>query len=230
MRALALTLSGLCAAGVLLGGSGRLFSAESAQPSAAQDLEAVLTAIPDMKRGAKLFALCAQCHGADGEGIAEAWTPAIAGQHARVLAKQLVAYRHSVRWDPRMEKVASRHVLGSPQQIADVVAYIGQLNPPVRTSVGSGEWVHRGEHLYGALCRTCHGAEGEGSAARFVPRLAGQRYDYLLRQLHDVVDGRRPSMASIHVRALRRLDAQELDGLADYMSRLSPGALRNVSR
>lgn len=223
------TLGALCAAALSLGAAGRVPQAE-APPSARQDLQAVLSAIPDQNRGAKLFRLCAQCHGARGEGIGDAWTPAIAGQHPRVLAKQLVDYRHGARWDPRMEKVAGRHILKSPQDIADIVAYVGLLNAPPASSMGSGEWRARGERLYGALCSTCHGRQGEGSGARFVPRLAGQRYDYLLRQLHDAVDGRRPGLAAIHGHALQRLDREELMGLADYLSRLSPGRSQRVSR
>jgi len=220
----------LCAVIVLLAAAGRVLSADAPGPSARAELRAVLSAFPDRQRGAKIFRLCAECHGAQGQGIAEAFTPAIAGQYARVLAKQLVDYRHAVRWDFRMQKIAGRHVLASTQDIADIVAYVGQLSPPPRTSVGTGQWLHRGERLYGALCRTCHGAQGEGSAARFVPRIAGQRYDYLLRQLHDTVEGRRPSMAAIHERALRKLDVQDLDGLADYISELVPSALHRVSR
>ena len=223
------TLGALCAAALSLGAAGRVPQAE-APPSARQDLQAVLSAIPDQNRGAKLFRLCAQCHGARGEGIGDAWTPAIAGQHPRVLAKQLVDYRHGARWDPRMEKVAGRHILKSTQDIADIVAYVGRLNPPPASSIGSGEWVHRGERLYGALCRACHGPQGEGSGARFIPRLAGQRYDYLLRQLHDTVDGRRPSMVMIHERALARLDMEDLMGIADYLSRLPWGKAQRVVR
>ena len=230
VRSIVPLLGGLCVMGALLGGSGSALGAEAPGPSASQDLESVLSAIPDVKAGARRFALCAQCHGADGAGLAQARTPAIAGQHARVLAKQLVAYRHSVRWDPEMEKVASRHILKSPQEIADIVAYVAQLNPPAQTSVGTREWIGRGQRVYGTRCRACHGAQAEGNAALLVPRLAGQRCDYLLRQLREVLDGRRPSLESVHMGALHKLDAQELEGLADYISRLSPGTLQHVSR
>ena len=226
VRMLAPVLSGLGLAWVAA--SAGAFRANSSEPSASEDLEAVLITVPDLKRGSNIFALCAQCHGASGEGISAASTPRIAGQLPRVLAKQLVAYRHGARWDPRMEHVASRHILESPRDIADVVAYVGELKLPVSASVGTGEWAYRGRHLYEALCSSCHGPGGEGSAARFVPQLAGQRYEYLLRQLHDAIEGRRPSMEGIHAPKLRDLDAQQLEGLADYLSRLSPSPLHGV--
>lgn len=40
-------------------------------------------------------------------------------------------------------------------------------------------------------CNTCHGAQGEGQAAAGFPRLAGQGFTYLLRQLDTYADGSR---------------------------------------
>ena len=66
----------------------------------------------------------------------------------------------------------------------------------------------------------------EGDNSRRVPRLAGQRYEYLLRQLHDAVEGRRPNMAGGRARLLERFDVAEFTALADYMSRLPVSAPR----
>ncbi len=193
---------------------------EMPQAGAPVELRAVLGAVPDRRRGARLFAMCARCHEARGQDRADEWAPILAGQHPRVIAKQLVDYRYGIRWDARMERIAGLHVMPFAQDIADVAAYIGHLAPERTLSLGDGEWVAEGGELYTTLCLTCHGPDGAGSDARFIPRLAGQRYDYLLRQLHDVVDGRRPNMAAIHERTLSTLGVAELDGLADYLARL----------
>jgi len=198
-----------------------LATATAATPSA--DLEEVLRAIPDPSHGARLFETCAQCHGPRGGGLPSGWVPEIAGQHAHFLAKELVDYRHHARWDDRMEKVAGRHLLATPQDIADVVAFVGSMAPSLQSMIGNGTWVDRGSRLYQARCRSCHGAGGEGSDARLVPRVAGQQSEYLLRQLHDTVDGRRPNMERVHVRLLSTLGMEELEGLADFMARLPPG-------
>jgi cytochrome c553 len=42
-----------------------------------------------------------------------------------------------------------------------------------------------------APCAACHGANGEGSAAAHVPRLAGQSAEYLEKQLSDYASGAR---------------------------------------
>jgi thiosulfate dehydrogenase len=42
-----------------------------------------------------------------------------------------------------------------------------------------------------APCAACHGANGEGSAAAHVPRIAGQSAEYLQKQLDDYASGAR---------------------------------------
>ena len=204
--------------------------AEAAQSAARQELVEVLRVKPDTEHGAQLFATCAGCHGSQGSGMPSGWVPDIAGQHPHVIAKQLVDYRHGQRWDDRMEQVAGgRHLLKTTQDIGDVVAYVGALMPAPATSVGDGQWTEQGAAVYERLCRSCHGTSAEGSNVRSIPRLAGQHYEYLLRQLHDSIEGRRPSMAGKH-RPLAHLGMQELVGLADYLSRLSPPASQRDER
>ena len=170
--------------------------------------------------GQKLFSLCATCHGADGGGSADGVAPAIAGQHRRVLIRQLIDYRHSERWDLRMESVARSHLLPDAQSIADVVAYVSELPRAPTPGVGAGDSLAYGKQVYARLCASCHGAGGEGDDAKEIPRLAGQQYAYLLRQLYDAVDGRRPNFPVAHVRLLKRFERQDFVGVADYLSRL----------
>jgi cytochrome c553 len=54
------------------------------------------------------------------------------------------------------------------------------------------------------------------------PRLAGQHYEYMLRELELTAAGQRPGMDAEHVRLIRDLSAEERRGVADYLSRLSP--------
>ncbi len=190
------------------------------EAQAKEELRAALEATPDSARGAHLFAVCSECHGPHGEGNASGWPPQIAGQHRRVIARELVDYRAGLRWYDPMERLAGRHVLGSTQEIADVAAYVASLPPSADTTPGPERWAGQGARLYVARCQWCHGARGEGNDERFVPRVAGQQYEYLLRQLHDTIEARRPNMRSQHLRLLEPCSMQELMGLAAYMSRL----------
>lgn len=192
----------------------------AAEARAKAELSAVLEATPDAAHGAQLFATCTECHGPRGEGNASGWPPQIAGQHARVIAKELVDYRAGLRWYDPMERVAGRHVLGSSPDIADVAAYVAGLAPSPDTTPGPKRGIERGAELYAARCQWCHGARGEGNDERFVPRVAGQQYEYLLRQLRDTIEARRPNMRTQHLRLLENRPMEELMGLAAYMSRL----------
>lgn len=187
---------------------------------ASQDVAAVLRLRPNPAHGREVFRLCAACHGAREAHLPRGWVPEIAGQHVRVIVKQLVDFRNGRRWDVRMEIIAGRHVLKSPQDMVDVAAYAASLRPLPAPSLGTGEDVMRGQMLYESRCVICHGRDGEGSNAGFVPRVARQDYDYLLRQLHDAIDGRRPELKVTHAKLLRPFNAAELEGLADYLSRL----------
>jgi cytochrome c553 len=65
-------------------------------------------------------------------------------------------------------------------------------------------------------------AIGQGDVLRNRPRIAGQHYGYLLRQLQETASNQRPGMDLAHVDMLKELHADELSGVADYLSRLSP--------
>jgi cytochrome c553 len=185
-----------------------------------RELSAVLRSKADAVHGAELFGQCMACHGADGGGETSGATPRIAGQHYRVLAKQLVDFRHGKRWDFRMEGMADRHHLKGPQDIADVAIYIAGLPPGGRRGVGSGELAEQGSRLYAAQCKSCHGEAAQGDAARGVPRLAGQHYAYLMRQMYDAVDGRRPALPRLHSQRIAPLDFEQVRAVSDYLARI----------
>jgi len=185
--------------------------------------EAALRATPDIVHGAEIFAAqCARCHGSDGRGSGDGLVPLIAAQHLPVILRQLYNYRQDRRWDLRMQHVTDGHVPFGPQEMADVATYIARMPEAAGHGTGSGEFVMHGGMLYRQACAGCHGRRGEGSSATRVPRLAGQSYQYLLRQLHDAVEHRRPDFPPEHVRLLRPLILDDLDGVADYLSRLAP--------
>jgi cytochrome c553 len=186
---------------------------------ARSELQAALRATPDPEHGETLFAQCVACHGDQGQGLPDGSTPRIAGQHFRVLVKQLVDFRYGKRWDFRMEQRANTH-LGAFQDIADVASFLSRL--PRRNKVGGidGEVLAQGANLYGVNCASCHGARGEGDGTESVPMLAGQHPGYLLRQMYDSVDGRRPSLAQLHAKRIKPLDFEQLRAIADFLARV----------
>lgn len=196
------------------------FCASAASP-ARSEYQSAMRATPDIEHGAELYSQCAGCHGAQGQGLPDGSAPRIAGQHFRVVVKQLVDFRYGKRWDFRMEQRANSH-LGAYQDIADVASYLSQMPRGSEGATGGGETSVLGAGLYEANCMSCHGAQGQGDDAADVPLLAGQHSAYLLRQMYDAVDGRRPTLARVHSRLIKPLDFEQLHAVAEYLSQLGP--------
>jgi cytochrome c553 len=176
----------------------------------------------DIVHGQALFATCAACHGADGAGVADGSVPAIAGQHFRVIVRELVDFRYDKRWHELMEHYADEHNLGGTQNLADVATYISALRPTRTAGTGNGQSVDTGAQLYARACASCHGRAAKGEDRNGYPRLAGQHYEYLLQQIDDAVQGRRPNFSREHVRLLARFERDDRAAIADYLSRLDP--------
>jgi cytochrome c553 len=187
-----------------------------------QEYQAALHGTPDIVHGETLFSTCAACHGPDGAGARDGSVPAIAGQHFRVIVHELIDYRHDKRWDLRMQHFTDAHHLSETQDFTDLAAYISGLPPTASSTTGDGLYAQHGAVLFARLCASCHGAQAEGDDSKGIPRLAGQHYEYLLRQMHDALEGRRPNFPQAHVHLLQRFDRQDLVGVADYLSRLVP--------
>lgn len=92
------------------------------------------TVAGDATRGQSLYATCAACHGAQGQGSQVLGAPALAGQSDWYLLRQLEKYASGARgYDPAdtagQQMRATMAVLGNAQDVADVVAYINTLPP-----------------------------------------------------------------------------------------------------
>ena len=71
-----------------------------------------------------------------------------------------------------------------------------------------------------ATCFTCHGTDGR-SVGGVPPSLAGQNRDYLLKQLQEFRDGKRPATI-MHQHAKGYTDEQ-LNLIAGYFAAVTPG-------
>jgi cytochrome c553 len=175
----------------------------------------------DPEAGAQLYETCAVCHLASGAGREDGTFPQLAGQHASVILKQLLDIRQGRRRNPVMQP----HVeTGGLQELADVAAYIATLPAPAGGGVGDGTQLALGHGLYARDCARCHGEDGEGDAARVVPRIAGQHYAYLLRQLRHIAGDRRRDAHPEMGAATSAYSDAEIQAVADYVARLGQEA------
>jgi cytochrome c553 len=200
-------------------------SYEGRTQAAIDEFRAAVALEPDVAHGKELFGGCAECHQASGVGSADGTIPVIAGQHVSVLVKQLVDFRHDRRWHAKMQAAAKSHELASPQDVLDVAAYAAGLRrpPPPKGGTGDGSSVQEGQIVYYRECAQCHGRLAEGDLRTLRPRLAGQHYAYLMRQLNETASGQRPGMDEAHVKRIGALSEAERSAVAEHVSRLSPG-------
>jgi cytochrome c553 len=174
----------------------------------------------DLQAGRESYEVCASCHLPSGAGRPDGTFPQLAGQHASVLLKQMVDIREGRRSNPIMEPFV--RTVSGPQELADLATYIASLPVPEDNGKGDGDELELGRRLFERDCATCHGVNGEGRSETALPRLAGQHYRYLLRQLRDIAAARRHNAAPGMATVVEAYDDAELQAVADWASRLRP--------
>lgn len=178
-----------------------------------------LRAKGDPVRGAITFEICQGCHRAHALGRPDGTYPRLAGQHDTVLIKQMTDVRAGRRRNDKMLPFVDRHVVG-PQDIADIAAYLTKLPVPPTHGKGPGDRLDEAAAQYKQICQECHGARGEGDAAQFYPRVSGQHFRYMRRELIDIRDGARCNANPRMIKVVKGLSDADLEALADYMSRM----------
>jgi cytochrome c553 len=195
----------------------------AAAPMIDGELKTALEAKPDVARGKSAYEACEGCHRKDGSGRANGTYPRLAGQHARVMVKQLVDIRSGRRHNVDMAPLVTEPVL-SLQAMVDIAAYVQGLPVAANNGKGGGCALALGKQLYDRDCASCHGAAGQGDAATFGPMVAAQHYRYLLRELVHIGDGSRGNSQAGMVKVVKPYSQAELEAVADHMSRLPPPA------
>lgn len=76
----------------------------------------------------------------------------------------------------------------------------------------------RAKKIIGGVCFVCHGAEGESSSEIF-PRLAGQHWEYIAKQLENFKTGKRKSTAMSSM--VEKLTPDEMVAIGKYFEKQS---------
>jgi len=209
----------LCALSLLYGCWG---NAESPGEQARHEAEQALSLAPDIENGLRIYRGCAECHEPEGWGLADGSVPQLAGQHRKVVIKQLADIGADHRDNPAMCPDASVKGIGGPQAVADVTGYIDSLEISIATGKGTGDDLEHGKKLYESNCARCHGASGEGDNDRYMPRIQSQHYAYLVRQFEWTRDGVRHNADPAMVEQIRGFSDRDSRAVLDYVSRLEP--------
>jgi cytochrome c553 len=168
----------------------------------------------------RFAAQCATCHGANGRSEMPL-TPVLAGQASLYAITQLFLFREGRRSNEAMSAVAKTLTDDDLRGFSD---YIGTLPPvpaPPPATPPDPARIEKGRALAAQhKCVFCHGADLEGGQQ--VPRIAGQREDYLQVSLKGFHSGTRPGYTQAMTAAVSQIPVADLEVLAYYVARF-PG-------
>jgi cytochrome c553 len=166
---------------------------------------------------------CSTCHGPQGVSVSPTF-PNLAAQTKQYLDAQLKAFRDRSRADPH----AQAFMWGMAAQLTDdtikqMAEFFAQQPAPRgqaadRAEVAAGEKIYKEgiEKQDVPACMSCHGDKAEGN--ELFPRLAGQRRNYLEKQLEAFSASLRAN--EIMHENSKKLTARQISELAAYLSSL----------
>jgi cytochrome c553 len=174
----------------------------------------------DPVAGKDSFRGCQGCHKADGAGVREGVYPRLTGQHASVLIKQITEIRAGIRKNPKMLPFVEDPAI-STDEIGNIAAYLSTLTSYRENGKGPENLSEKGKKLFIAnKCSACHGKNGEGNAEKSYPVVASQHYGYLIREMNLIRTGVRGNSNPDMVKAISKFSQNDMDAVADYLSRL----------
>ncbi len=178
----------------------------------------------DAAAGQGKTAICAGCHGADGNSMMANF-PKLAGQGEKYLIKQLKDIQSGTR--PVVEMTGMLNGL-TDQDLADISAYFASQKATLGAAkaelVEKGEMVYRAGNMATGLpaCIGCHAPDGQGNRAAAFPALAGQHGDYIAAQLKKFRSGDRANDGESRMMrdVASKLTDAEIDAVASYIQGL----------
>lgn len=160
-------------------------------------------------------AVCAACHGADGNSPTGDF-PILAGQTSRYLYLQLKDYKEGRRKNPLMSPMAANL---SKQDMWDLANYFSAQKQKPNGFKADAAKVARGRKVADdALCPMCHlgGFTGQNE----VPKVAGQHQAYIQRQLLAFKTKERTNYADMNA-YIRSIPDEDIEALSHYIANLN---------
>lgn len=177
----------------------------AAGPASAQDVDA----------GRKKADPCVACHGPNGNSALPQF-PILAGQTARYIYLQLKDFKEGRRSEPAMQPFIEKL---SREDMLDLAAYFAAQKPRLPGFRVDPAKADRGKlKADEVLCTMCHlgGFKGQNE----IPRVAGQHYEYIVKQMNDFRTRRRTNDAGNMSSVSKTLSGTDIDDLAHYLVNL----------
>ena len=169
----------------------------------------------DVEAGRTKSQACAACHGADGNSQVGQF-PNLAGQTWRYIYVQLKDYKEGRRTNPVMTAMAASL---SRQDMIDLGNfYAAQPSKPSTFKADETKIKLGLAKANETLCSMCH--LGGFSGQNEIPRVAGQQYDYIVKQMLDFKARRRTNDAGNMTSVAQTLSETDIENLAHYITSL----------
>jgi cytochrome c553 len=161
------------------------------------------------------LAACGACHGADGNSQLPGM-PSLAGQPRLFLENYLVMTREGLRGNEVMQALLKGL---SDRDIVALAAHFSKLPARSTEEKADPELFNRGRDIAAKNhCANCHEPDFRGREQ--MPRLAGQREDFLAEAMLQYRQNRRPGGDTMMNAALHGIAEADFKALAHYFSRL----------
>ena len=175
----------------------------------------LLATAQDIEAGRAKSQVCAACHGADGNSQAGLF-PSLAGQSWRYIYVQLKDYKEGRRTDPVMTAMAAPL---SRQDMIDIGNYYaGQKAKPSTFKADEAKVKLGRAKADEALCAMCH--LGAFAGQNEIPRVAGQQYEYIVKQMRDFKARTRTNDAGNMTSVSQTLSEADIENLAHFITSL----------
>jgi cytochrome c553 len=166
----------------------------------------------------RFASLCAACHGPNGRSEMPG-TPVLAGQHGFYAITQLFLFREGRRSNEAMTAVAKTMKDDDLRGFAAAIDALPPVPAAAPTTPPDPARMAKGLELVRQhKCVFCHGDDLSGGQQ--VPRIGGQREEYLRDSLRGFKSGQRPGYTQAMGEAVSQVTVEELDTLAYYAAHL----------
>jgi cytochrome c553 len=174
---------------------------------------APLCAAGDAAREGAKAGPCADCHGTPQRAPLPGM-PYLAGQTAQFVELQLILMREGLRDVPQKAPLV-RGLTDS--DISDLAAHFARQTPPRNPAAPDPARYRRGAALARAMiCANCHGEDYRGQ--KHLPRLAGQREDYLVASLKAYRENKRTGIDTSMNELMYRVTDSDIEALAHFLA------------
>ena len=161
---------------------------------------------------------CFACHGKQGAST-QAQYPILAGQSFLYIYNQLKDFKAGRRSDPQMSPMAANL---SKEDMQAIAMYFSKQPWPYNSFNSDPAKAARAKAVAdAALCTMCHLGQFQGQNE--IPRLAGQHFAYLKKQLLAFRSKTRTNDAGNMTAYTASLTDQQIDDLANYLAGLTVG-------